>query len=294
MGVGNKLIPNKGGIKDGAEPRKLVTVKPFTLDIDCVTNEQYRVFVETTQYITEAELYGWSFVLESQVSQQVREEVDGEKGFGRVKNAKHWMAVHYASWHHPYGADSSFESLLKHPVVHVSYNDAAEYCSWAGLRLPTEREWEFAARGGLANQSFPWGDKFKPRHMNIWEGAFPEENSVKDGHYGVAPVGSASGFPPNAFGLFNMVGNVWEWVRGGKADARILRGGSFVDSLEGQFNHAVRVSTRQLNSGDSAATNNGFRCAGTVAAAEPDNTSQATSNLSSQPDSAIVGEHVEL
>jgi formylglycine-generating enzyme required for sulfatase activity len=129
------------------------------------------------------------------------------------------------------------------------------------MRLPTEKEWEFAARGGLVNQSYPWGTEFEQNKMNIWDGKFPNENTMSDGYLGLAPVES---YDANKYGLYNMVGNVWEWVLGGKADKRILRGGSFVDSKFGEHNHAVMVSTKQTNSGDSAGNNVGFRCVKTI------------------------------
>jgi formylglycine-generating enzyme required for sulfatase activity len=162
----------------------------------------------TTEYVTEAELFGWSFVLDSLASSAVVAEVDGKTGYGRVKTAKHWMAVKGANWYSPFGIDSSSEIMF--PVVHVSYKDAQEYCSWAGKRLPSEHEWELAARGGRHNQSYPWGDKYKARRMNIWEGKFPEENLLSDGFHGVAPVLT---YPPQTpLGLHNMLGNVWEWT----------------------------------------------------------------------------------
>jgi formylglycine-generating enzyme required for sulfatase activity len=146
----------------------------------------------------------WSFVLDSQASEEVIEEVDGEMGYGRVKDAKHWMAVAGASWKHPYGADSNIDEAMDLPVVHVSYLDATEYCAWAhDRRLPTEKEWEYAARGGRINQTYPWGDAWLPRRMNIWEGDFPKENTVADGYHGLAPVKS---YTPNDFGLYNMLG----------------------------------------------------------------------------------------
>jgi sulfatase modifying factor 1 len=172
----------------------------------------------------------WSFVLDSQASEDTREEVDSERGYGRVKDAQHWMAVVGADWAHPYGPDSDTTALQNHPVVQVSLKDAAEYCHWAGAgdrRLPNEKEWEFAARGGLVNNTYPWGDKLLSNHMNIWDGEFPKENTVMDGYHGTNPV---KVYPPNGYGLYNMVGNVWEWVTGGTEDKRILRGGSFVDS----------------------------------------------------------------
>ncbi len=252
-----KLAPRV--LKDGAEPRVIASVADFGMDVDCVTNEQFQAFVRATDYKSEAELYGWSFVLESLASEDVIEEVDGEMGYGRVKDAKHWMAVAGADWLHPHGKDSSIDGASTLPVVQISWKDATEYCAWSGLRLPTEREWEFAARGGLVNQSYPWGKEYKAHRMNIWDGDFPMENTLGDGFHGLAPVKSFA--PPNAYGLYNMLGNVWEWVSGGKPTERVLRGGSFVDSRDGSFNHAVLVSTRQVNAGDSAASNNGFRCA---------------------------------
>lgn len=129
-----------------------------------------------------------------------------------------------------------------------------------GRRLPTEKEWEYAARAGRVNQTFPWGDIYEEKMMNIWDGdSFPDKpKKLVDGYLGVAPVKS---FPSNDYGLYNMLGNVWEWVKGGDEKQRIQRGGSFIDSIDGRYNHAVMVSTRHLNSGDSSASNTGFRCA---------------------------------
>lgn len=248
--------PNR---KDGAELPRLAAVKDFAIDMHSVTNQQFADFVAATNYTTEAQLFGWSFVLDSLASEEVRAEVDGESGYGRVQTSRHWMAVVNASWERPYGPDSSLDGLSTLPVVHVSWTDASEYCNWAdGRRLPAEKEWEYAARGGRINQTYPWGDDFRQKHMNIWEGKFPGENLLLDGYHGVAPVHA---YAPNDFGLYNMVGNVWEWVLGGSADKRVMRGGSFIDSLDGSFNHAVMVSTKQLNPGDSGASNIGFRCA---------------------------------
>eukprot|EP01040_Poterioochromonas_malhamensis_P006566 gene6566-7070_t len=247
------------GGKDGADPRKKTKVKNFAIDVDCVTNAQFQDFVKQTGYLTEAELFQWSFVLENQVSEETKEIVDGENGLGRVKDSPHWMGVVGASWSHPYGPDSSVDDLLDYPAVHISYHDAYEYCTWAGRRLPTEKEWEYAARGGRVNETYPWGDVPRSKRMNIWEGEFPKGNTLKDGYLGPAPVKS---FPPNDYGLYNMLGNVWEWVTGGDPQHRILRGGSFLDSSDGRFNHIVIVSTKQVNPGDSGASNIGFRCAG--------------------------------
>lgn len=176
------------------------------------------------------------------------------------RNAKHWMAVVDASWKRPYGHDSDADDYLNYPVIHVSYNDAVEYCAWTGRRLPTEKEWEYAARGGRINETYPWGNNYEPNRMNIWDhDKFPEKpKQLLDGYLGIAPVRT---YEPNDYGLYNMLGNVWEWVKGGDDKQRIQRGGSFIDSFDGRYNHAVMVSTRHVNSGDSSASNTGFRCA---------------------------------
>jgi formylglycine-generating enzyme required for sulfatase activity len=268
LGGGGKVMP--ASPRDGASARRPAKVKPFQLDIDVVSNAQFEEFASITGYHTEAELFGWSFVLDSLASEAVIAEVDGETGYGRVKDAPHWCAVKGATWKTPFGEDSSLEDKMDMPVVHVSYKDAEEYCSWSeNRRLPTELEWEYAARGGLTNETYPWGSQLLPNRMNAWDGEFPKENTLLDGYHGLAPVKTYKA--QNSYGLYNMLGNVWEWVEtsspGKKkkqrdnAGERVLRGGSFVDSLDGTFNHIVMVSTRQTNAPDSAANNIGFRCA---------------------------------
>ena len=259
--MGDKV--RAANLKDGADVRKLAKCDgPYKMDIDVVTNEQFSEFVEATDYKTEAEIFGWSFVLENLVSEDVIAEVDGEKGYGRVKDAPHWLAVKGADWRHPYGNDSTIEDISNYPVVHVSFKDGSEYCTWAGRRLPSEKEFEFGARGGLVNNSYPWGNELLPRKMNAWEGDFPKKNKMTDGYLGLAPTLS---YAPNSYGLYNTVGNVWEWVLGGKPEGRILRGGSFIDSTDGAFNHLLFVSTKQINAGDSGGSNIGFRCVTNIA-----------------------------
>lgn len=209
---------------DGAKPRKKVSVKPFLIDIHTVTNDMFNAFVQETNYITEAEQFGWSFVLETLASKEVIEDTDA--GLGRVKGSEHWLAVQEALWRHPQGPDTSIKDILDHPVVHISFTDASEYCAWAGRRLPSEKEWEFAARAGRVNQTYPWGDVFNiedHKRLNIWEGSFPKENLMTDGYVGTAP---AMAYKPNAYGIYNMLGNVWEWVLGGTQAKRTLRGGT--------------------------------------------------------------------
>jgi formylglycine-generating enzyme required for sulfatase activity len=260
--IANKIIPNSA--KDGAEARVKRTVKSFTMDVHTVTVEQFAAFVQATQYVTEAEKFTWSFVLEHLASEKVKRQVDSKKGYGRVKDAVHWMAVPGAYWAKPYGKDSpaiTTDAMRGLPAVHVSYADAQQYCAWAGRRLPTELEWEYAARGGRSKQKYPWGDQYAPGRMNVWDGKFPEGNTLEDGFLGPAPAVS---YQPNDYGMYNMVGNVWEWVEGGSQEKRVLRGGSFIDSADGRFNHIALVSTRQENTGDSTASNVGFRCAASV------------------------------
>lgn len=211
-------------------------------------------------------LCSWSFVLEAEASAEVIAQADGPTGYGRVKDAPHWLAVPGANWRHPHGPDSTVTDMDNYPVVQVSHKDATEYCKWTGRRLPTEKEWEYASRGGLVNRSYPWGKQFKPNHMNIWDGKFPQANKKIDGYLGVAPTLSYS---PNKYGVYNTVGNVWEWVSGGSAEKRIQRGGSYIDSADGSFNHPALVSTRQENTGDSAGSNSGFRCASSVVKVKP-------------------------
>eukprot|EP00116_Pleurobrachia_bachei_P006943 sb/3467205/ len=166
-----------------------------------------------------------------------------------VCGAEWWMPVEGAYWAHPAGPGSSvIDKKQTHPAVHISYNDAVEYCSHIGGRLPTEHEWEYAARGGHRDQIYPWGNDFKKNRMNIWEGDFPTENKGKDGFIGVSPVRSFNA--QNDFGLYDMVGNVWEWtssVFGKDPHTRqpqyALRGGSYIDSKSGKFNHKADVTT---------------------------------------------------
>jgi len=241
---------------DGGKQPRIVEVKAFWLDEHAVTNEQFIDFINDTGYETDADKFGWSFVLAYFASEETTIKADND--MGRIEGDPSWLGVREATWEHPLGPDSDVEDILDHPVVQVSWNDARAYCKWAGRRLAREKEWEYAARSGLVGQPFPWGKEATPQQLNYWQGDFPLKNNVEDGYAGTAPVKS---FEPNSFGFYNMVGNVWEWVGGGSKEKRILKGGSFIDSIDASFNHPALVSTRQLTTADSGNMNTGFRCA---------------------------------
>jgi formylglycine-generating enzyme len=267
-----KIVPKPFGyveehpLDGGAVPPKVVHVDPFFLDETLVTNKEFGKFVRATYYETEAEKYGWSFVLQTMVDPTTRSDNDLDHEVD--PEANHWVAVEGAYWRQPEGPKSSYKYRENHPVVHVSHRDAAEYCKWAGKRLPGEWEWEAAARAGHYGPSnrtlFAWGDadddwELASKHANLWgPGAFPTENDALDGFRATSPV---KNYPPNALGFYDMTGNVWEWQRGGKHKARIVRGGSFVDSLDGSVNHAATLGARATVHATTTTANIGFRCA---------------------------------
>mmetsp|Transcript_18852 Transcript_18852/g.65428 ORF Transcript_18852/g.65428 Transcript_18852/m.65428 type:complete len:358 (+) Transcript_18852:10-1083(+) len=246
--------------RDGAKAASHRRVPAFRIDPTAVSNDQFKRFVRDTQYLTEAENFRWSFVLELTASNATINQSDAKNGLGRVQASPWWMGVFGAYWRKPEGPDSSLRGRGDHPATHISWNDASAYCKWAGRRLPTEVEWEMAARGGLEDEPFPWGDADHDpwTRLNAWEGEFPDENSARDGFVGPGPVDA---YAPNAFGIYNALGNVWEWCAGGTAEKRPMRGGSFVDTVDGRHNHALRCATRMDQTADSGSQNTGFRCA---------------------------------
>jgi len=245
---------DEGYPEDAEGPVRTVTVEPFRIDATAVTNARFARFVDDTGYVTEAERYGSSFVFHLLLHPRARDAV-----FGQVEAAPWWLGVEGASWRAPEGPGSDTASRPEHPAVHLSYHDALAYCAWAGARLPTEAEWEYAARGGLGGRRYPWGDDFAPERLNTWQGDFPRTSTRTGGATGTVRVDT---YEPNGFGLFNMSGNVWEWcadrfVPGG--EERVIRGGSYL--CHASYCHRYRVAARSKNTPDSSTGHGGFRCA---------------------------------
>lgn len=259
---------------DGEGPVRAVTLSPFSMDRYPVSNARFARFIEATGYRTEAEAFGWSFVFWSHIPRDRFHELADTVV---VPTAPWWRKVDGAYWRQPEGPGSDVAARPNHPAVHLSWNDCQAFCRWAGKRLPTEAEWEYAARGGLEQKLYPWGDELTPqgRHMcNIWQGRFPEQDLAKDGYAGTCPVDA---FPANGFGLFSLSGNTWEWCAdwfsatfdrtapgndpkgppGGQG--RVMKGGSFL--CHRSYCNRYRVAARTSNAPDSSGANLGFRCA---------------------------------
>jgi formylglycine-generating enzyme required for sulfatase activity len=255
---------------DGEGPARRVHLSAFRIAPAVVTNREFAAFVRATHYVTEAEQEGVSFVFFLQVPEAVR-----SRARRVARGLPWWMPVENASWQRPEGSGSHIFERLDHPVVHVSWNDAAAYCAWAGVSLPTEAQWEKAARGGLEGKRFAWGDHLVAADgsygCNVWRGTFPE---APEASWSPAPVAARSG-AANGYGLFNTCGNVWEWCADAynpdyhtmtasidpRAEAttgsRALRGGSFL--CHESYCYRYRVSARHANTPSSAASNVGFR-----------------------------------
>ena len=233
--------------EDGEGPVREVEVAPFALSATAVTAAEFGAFVAATGHVTDAERYGWSFVFHLFLAAPTAQ--------GALA-APWWRVVQGATWRAPEGPGTQPRS--DHPAVHVSYTDAVAYCAWAGVRLPTEAEWEYGARGGLEQRRYPWGDEPPDAggwRCNIFQGTFPDADSGEDGYRGTAPV---TAFAPNGYGLHNMVGNVWEWVDGWFAPGnRVTRGGSYL--CHDSYCNRYRTSARQGLTPDSSTGNVGFR-----------------------------------
>lgn len=262
---------NEGYPADGERPVHAVELSAFAIAATTVSNAQFAAFVAATGYQTDAEKFGSSAVFHLAV------RAPGSDVVGGVPGAEWWIEVLGADWAHPAGRHSDWRELPDHPVVHVSWFDAERYCDWAGGRLPTEAEWEFAARGGHAGRRFPWGDELAPAgefRANTWNGTFATHNTLADGFLTTAPVRT---FPPNDFGLYQTSGNVWEWCSdwfsetyyslSPRADPagpsagtqRVMRGGSYL--CHSSYCSRYRVAARYANTPDSSAANVGFRVA---------------------------------
>jgi formylglycine-generating enzyme required for sulfatase activity len=276
-------------------PAHKVTVEGFWMDKYTVTNAQFQRFVQATGYVTFAERVPNAadypgakpelLVPSSVVFQKPRQRVD-------LRNHYNWWTyVLGANWRHPEGPTSTLKGRAHHPAVHVVYEDAEAYAKWAGKELPTEAEWEFAARGGLEGKEFVWGDELMPNDKpmaNTWQGEFPWQNLKTDGFEGTAPVGS---FPPNGYGLYDMAGNVWEWTtdwyqehsqlphsccasfnpKGGdreqsydpcvpeiKIPRKVMKGGSFLCAPN--YCRRYRPAARMAQPIDTSTCHLGFRC----------------------------------
>ena len=253
MGTGDTRFP-----ADREGPVREVHVDAHAISTRLVTNDDFAAFADATGTVTLAEREGWSFVFGGLLP----DDFPPTRG---VVGAEWWRAVEGADWRHPHGPHSDLDGLGDHPVVHVTWFEAVAYAEWAGGRLPTEAEWERAARGGLEQARYPWGDELTPggaHHCNIWQGTFPVDNTLDDGWLGTSPVGA---FPPNGFGLHDVAGNVWEWSADGfdgRADHRVIRGGSYL--CHDSYCNRYRVGARSSNTPDTSTGNIGMRVAADV------------------------------
>lgn len=289
------------GSRRNEGPPHSVEVDGFWMDQSPVTNQEFEKFVKATGYVTTAERKPTWDELKKQLPPDAVKPDDSVLVAGSMvftpsngpvdlqDMANFWRWVPGASWRHPEGPASNLKGRMNHPVVQVSWFDAEAYAKWAGKRLPTEAEWEFASRGGLEQKKFPWGNETTPNGKfmaNTWQGEFPYKNTGEDGFVGTAPVKS---FPPNGFGLYDMVGNVWQWVSDwyrpdtfaqranepschnptGPAkswspinpaqEERVTKGGSFLCHVS--YCESYRPSARRGTPPDTGMSHIGFRCA---------------------------------
>ncbi|SEE60490.1 Formylglycine-generating enzyme, required for sulfatase activity, contains SUMF1/FGE domain [Arthrobacter alpinus] len=267
---------DEGYPNDGETPVHAVQLSAFSIDTTAVSNAAFAAFVDATGYRTESEFYGTSAVFHLAV------QADKADILGTATGTPWWLNVQGADWAHPAGPLSSWQDIPDHPVTQVSHADALAYCAWAGRALPTEAQWEYAARGGLEQARYPWGNELHGadgglvHHCNIWQGTFPTENTCDDGYLTTAPAAS---YEPNAFGLYQTSGNVWEWcadwflpkyyksclAQGTVTDppgptigrGKVMRGGSYL--CHDSYCNRYRLAARSSNSPESASGNLGFR-----------------------------------
>ncbi len=250
-------------------PIRQVNLSSFRIDRAPVTNAEFARFVQETGYVTVSErppdpvLYP-DLPPEEKIPESVVFIPPGPT-VDRRQPLAWWALIAGADWRHPQGPQTSLDGLMNHPVVHVAYDDVLAYADWAGKRLPSADEWEAAARGGLVQQDYAWGEEMTPEGRwlaNIWQGPFPWTNLQKDGWYWTSPVGE---FPPNGYGIVDVCGNVWEWtstdypISGGEQDRRIIKGGSFLCAEN--YCHRFRPSALMGQTLDTATCHMGFRCA---------------------------------
>jgi formylglycine-generating enzyme required for sulfatase activity len=278
-------------------PSHRVTVEPFLIDATPVTNAQFREFVKATGYVTWAEIdpdpKDYPGARPGMLKAGALVFTPPKRAVDLRDWSQWWRFTFGATWKRPYGKGSHIGGLDDHPVVQIAYKDAEAYAGWAGKDLPTEAEWELAARGGLDDAEFAWGDEFTPggRHMaNTWQGNFPNQNLAADGYERTSPV---MAFPPNGYGVHDMIGNVWEWTndwytarhtadapkaccipenpRGGREDGsydschpevkiprKVLKGGSHLCAPS--YCRRYRPAARHAQPVDTSASHIGFRC----------------------------------
>ncbi|MEV7399797.1 formylglycine-generating enzyme family protein [Streptomyces sp. NPDC091267] len=258
---------------DGEGPVHPVELDPFAIDVAPVTTAAYAAFARATGYRTDAERAGSSAVFHLFVLAAPADVL------GHSAAAPWWREVRGADWRHPFGPRGDAEGLSDHPVTHISHRDALAYCRWAGRSLPTEAQWEYAARGGLPGRRYAWGDDLRPggeHRCRIWNGEFPHRPTGEDGWFATSPVGT---YPANTYGLHDVAGNVWEWcadyfeprwyarsprdnpVGPPTGDRRVLRGGSYL--CHRSYCNRYRVSARTGNTPESTSGNCGFRTVAT-------------------------------
>lgn len=257
--------------QDGEGPERAVTLADYALEAMTVTNARFAEFVKATGYVTEAERFGWSAVFFGDQA-----HLDAATRVG--SQLPWWHKIDGAHWRQPEGPGSSVADRMDHPVVQVSWHDANAFARWVGGRLPSEAEWEHAARGGAVRKRFPWGDTEPDDDdnifCNIWQGRFPSVNTCRDGYARTAPARS---FGPYGAGFYAMCGNVWEWTgdpfrirsvskaaklrnaHSGRYAEKVLKGGSFLCHIT--YCYRYRIAARMAMTPDSAGSNTGFRVA---------------------------------